>query len=155
MYYKVTAKHKSKEENNTFFEYVANAPNIERIYNMAEDAGEEVLSVQEMTIPELIEHEKAALIDTVVRTYVFGKHRDFDFETRLQKLKGFDIKSEEFFLALQEFNKRQMVLRRLMHRKKKGKIDLEKFLQIMNGLMDCTEEEDIDGLIRKMEDKLE
>lgn len=155
MYYKVTAKHKSKEENNTVFEYVATAPNIECIYSMAEDAGEEVLSVQEMTIRELIEHEKAALIDTVVRTYVFGKYQDCDFETRLQKLKEFDIKSEEFFLALQEFNKRQMVLRRLMHRKNKGKINLDEFLKLMNGLVDCTEEENIDNLIRKMEDKLE
>lgn len=155
MYYVVTAKHKSKEENNTIFEYIANVPNIECIYSMAEDAGEEVLSVQEMTIPELIEHEKATLMDTVVRTYVFGKYQACDFETRLQKLKEFNTESEEFFLALQEFNKRQMVLRRLMHRKNKGKIDLDEFLKIMNGLVDCTEEEDIDNLIREMEDKLE
>ena len=155
MYYKVVGRHKSEEENNTTFEYIANVPNIECIYDMAEDEGEEVLSVCEMTISELIEREKAMLMGTVARTYVFAKHRDDDFDTRVQKLKEFDMEGEEFFLALQNFNERQRYLRRLMHRKKKGKIDLDEFLKIMNGLVDCTEEEDIDNLIRTMEDKLE
>lgn len=155
MYYKVTGRHKSECENNTTFEYIANVPDIECIYSMAEDAGEEVLNVCEMTISELIEREKLELMNTVARTYVFAKYHDCDFETRLQKFGELDWKSEDFFLALKSFNERQNYLRRLMHRKKKGKIDLDEFLKIMNGLVDCTAEEDIDNLLKKMEDKLE
>lgn len=97
MYYVVTAKHKSAEENTTAFEYVVEAPNTEYVYDMAEDAG------------------------------------------------------EEFFLALKSFNERQRYLRRLLHRKKKGKIDLDVFLRIMNGLVNCTEESDIENLLNKIE----
>lgn len=155
MYFKVVGRYKSEDGDNPTFEYVADVDTKERVYDMAEDAGEEVLSISEITISELIEREKAMLMDTVVRTYVFARYRDEDFDTRLEKLKEFDRQSEDFYLALQEFNRRQMYLRRLMHRRNKGKIDLNEFLQMMNGLVDCTEEEDVDNLIRKMEDKLE
>ncbi len=94
-------------------------------------------------------------MDTVVRTYIFARYQNVDFETRIQKLKEFDMESEDFFLALKSFNERQMYLRRLMHRKKKGKIDLDEFLKIMNGLVDCTEEEAVGNLIKKMEDGIE
>lgn len=155
MYFKVVGRYKSEDGDNPTFEYVADVDTKERVYDMAEDAGEEVLSISEITISELIEREKAMLMDTVVRTYVFARYRDEDFDTRLEKVKKFDRQSEDFYLALQEFNRRQMYLRRLMHRRNKGKIDLNEFLQMMNGLVDCTEEEDVDNLIRKMEDKLE
>ena len=155
MYYMVTATHAKDGEDGVTFEYVANAPDVECVYSMAEDSGERVLSIREMTMPELIEHEKQELMETVARTYVFAKYKDKDFETRLQKLKKFDMQGEEFFLALKSFNERQAYLRRLMHRKKKGKIDLDRFLEIMNGLVDCTDEDDIDNLISKMDEEIE
>ena len=155
MYFMVTGKHISEEENNTTFEYIVNVPNIECIYSMAADEGEEVIDIREMTIAELIEREKQELLETVARTYVFACHQDADFNTRIKKLQQFDMAGEEFFLALQSFNERQRYLRRLMHRKKKGKIDLDEFLKIMNGLVDCTTEEDIDNLIKETEDKIE
>lgn len=155
MYYMVTGRHKSEGQNGITFEYVADVDTIDRIYDIADDEDEEVISIREMTIPELIEREKRELMGTVARTYVFARHKDADFDTRIQKLKEFDMESEDFFLALKSFNERQRYLRRLMHRKKKGKIDLEEFLKIMNGLIDCTEEEDVDNLIKKMEDEIE
>lgn len=155
MYYVVTGRYKEEGEDGTTFEYVTEVPNIDCIYSMAEDEGEEVIAIREMTIPELIEREKETLMGTVARTYVFARYRDKDFDTRLQKLKEFDMEGEEFFLALKSFNERQAYLRRLMHRKKKGKIDLDEFLKIMNGLVDCTEEEDVENLIKKMEDEVE
>ena len=42
-----------------------------------------------------------------------------------------------------------------MHCKKKGKIDLDEFLKIMNGLVDCTAEEDIDNMVQEMQNKTE
>jgi hypothetical protein len=80
MYYMVTATHAKDGEDGVTFEYVANAPDIECVYGMAEDSGERVLSIQEMTMPELIEHEKQELMDTVARTYVFAKYKDKDFD---------------------------------------------------------------------------
>ena len=71
MYYVVTAKHKSEEE---------------------------IVSIREATVAELIEREKQELMDTVARMYVFARHQDEDFEMRLQKLKEFDMQGEEFFL---------------------------------------------------------
>ncbi|MBQ4268085.1 MAG: hypothetical protein IJB97_00375 [Clostridia bacterium] len=152
MYYMVTATH---AKDGVTFEYVANVPDVESVYSMAEDSGERVLSIREMTVSELIEREKQELMDTVARTYVFAKYKDKDFETRLQKLKEFNMQGGEFFLALKSFNERQMYLRRLLHRKKKGNIDLDKFLEIMNGLVDCTDEDDIDNLISKMDEEIE
>ena len=155
MYYMVTATHAIDGEDGVAFEYVVNAPDIECVYSMAEDTGERVLAIREMTVLELIEREKQDLMDTVARTYVFATYKDKNLETRLQKLKEFDMQGEEFFLALKSFNERQAYLRRLLHRKKKGKIDLDKFLEIMNGLVDCTEEDDIDNLISKIDEEIE
>jgi hypothetical protein len=154
MYYKVTAKYKTDEDNTTF-EFIADTEDIQHIYDAAEDEGEEILDIREMTFPELIEHEKRNLMQTVARTYIFAKYRDYDFQTRLQKFGEMDWEGEEFFLALKSFNERQDYLRRLMHCKKKGKIDLDEFLKIMNGLVDCTAEEDIDNMVQEMQNKTE
>ena len=107
MYYKVTAKYKTDEDNTTF-EFIADTEDIQHIYDAAEDEGEEILDIREMTFPELIEHEKRNLMQTVARTYIFAKYRDSDFQTRLQKFGEMDWEGEEFFLALKRFNERKI-----------------------------------------------
>ena len=113
MYYKVTSRYKNKGKKAATFEYITDVPDVESVYGMADDCGEEVLNVCEMTIPEIIEHEKRNLLQTVVRAYVFTKYRNYDVKTRMKKLDEFDWEGEEFFLALQAFNNHQAHLRRL------------------------------------------
>ena len=61
MYYKVTAKYKTDEDNTTF-EFIAETEDVKHICLAAEDDGEEILGIREMTFPELIEHEKEMLM---------------------------------------------------------------------------------------------
>jgi hypothetical protein len=135
MYYKVTVRYKNKGKKAPTFEYITDAPDIESVYGMADDCGKEVLNVCEMTIPEIIEHEKRNLLQTVVRAYVFTKYRNYDVKTRMKKFNEFDWEGEEFFLALQSFNNHDASFRRLMKRKKSGEIELDEFLEIMDGIV--------------------
>ena len=81
MYYMVTATHVKDGEKGVTFEYVASAPDVECVYSMAEDSGERVLSIREMTMPELIEHEKQDLM-TRLRGRMFLRN----IRTRILKL---------------------------------------------------------------------
>ena len=147
MYYKVTSKYRNKGKKAATFEYITDAADIWSVYGTADDCGEKVLNFCEMTIPEIIEHEKRNLLQTVVRAYVFTKYRDCDVKTRMKKLHEFDWEGEEFFLALQAFNNHQAHLRRLMCRKKKGEIELDEFLGIMDNLLDYIDEENVDKVL--------
>ena len=53
----------------------------------------------------------------------------------MKKFNEFDWEGEEFFLALQSFNNHDASFRRLMKRKKSGEIELDEFLEIMDGIV--------------------
>ena len=54
MYYKVTAKYKTDEDNTTF-EFIADTEDIQHIYLAAEDEGEEILGIRKPRARSLLD----------------------------------------------------------------------------------------------------
>ena len=67
MYYKVTAKYKTDEDNTTF-EFIADTEDIQHIYDAAEDEGEEMLLGKISLLSEKLD---CRVFDTTEAEFIF------------------------------------------------------------------------------------
>ncbi len=117
------------------------------------DDCEEVQEVVEITLEECIAHEEKILRSYVRTDYTLRRCLDMEEDEYLASQKELNELSELYLKALREYNRREVLMKRLMRKKNIEKMRMGEYFKILNELLDAETDEELDELLRKLDKK--
>ena len=114
---------------------------------------EEVTEILEISLEECIAHEEKILHSYVRKDYQLRRCMDMEEEEYFDTQKKLNEQSELYLTALQEYNLREILMKRLLRRKNLKKITMDYYLKILNELLDAQTDEERSEILRKIDKK--
>ena len=116
-------------------------------------AYEEVTEIKEITLEECIEHEEKIMRSYVCKDYTLRRCLDMEEDAYLETQKELNAQSELYLKALREYNRREVLIKRLMRMKSIEKMQMGEYFKILNELLDAETDEEMNKILRRIEKK--
>ena len=113
---------------------------------------EEVTEILEITLEDCIEQELNIMIDNARKDYLVRRCMDLSDEEYFAKKQELLDGGELFLTALKEFNKKELLMRRMKRKNVKRfmKMTMGEYLAIANQLIDTKTNAEIDAILKKL-----
>lgn len=112
---------------------------------------EEVTGIEEITLDECITHEEKILHSYVRKDYLLRRCADMEEEEYIAEEKELNERSKLYLRALREYNRREVLMKRLMRRKKIENVKMGEYFKVLNEIIDAKSEEEIQNILRKID----
>ena len=114
---------------------------------------EEVTEVVEITLEECIAHEEKIMRSYVRKDYLLRRCSDLEEEEFFAMQKELNEQSELYVKALREYNRREVLMKRLLRKKNIEKMKMGEYLRILNELLDAETDEELNKILRRIDKK--
>lgn len=114
---------------------------------------EEVTEIVEITLEQCIAHEEKILHSYVRKDYLLRRCSDLEEEEFFAMQKELNEQSELYVKALREYNRREVLMKRLFRKKNIEKMKMGEYLRILNELLDSETDEELNKILRRIDKK--
>ena len=114
---------------------------------------EEVTEVLEITLEECIAHEEKILRSYVRKDYQLRRCMDMGEKEYFAIQKELNETSDLYLKALREYNRREVLMKRLMRRKNIKNVKMGEYFKILSELLEATTDEEMNKILRKIDKK--
>lgn len=114
---------------------------------------EEVTEIVEITLEQCIAHEEKILHSYVRKDYLLRRCSDLEEEEFFAMQKELNEQSELYVKALREYNRREVLMKRLLRKKNIEKMKMGEYLRILNELLDAEPDEELNKILRRIDKK--
>ena len=113
---------------------------------------EEVTEIVEITLDDCIEQEFNIMIDNARKDYLIRRCLHLSDEEYFAKKQELLEDGELFLTALKEFNKKELLIRRMKRKNVKRfmKLTMGEYLEIVNQLIDTETDAEIEKILKKL-----
>ena len=120
--------------------------------DLAQSDCEEVTDILEITLDDCIEQEFNIMIDNARKDYLVRRCMDLSDEEYFAKKQELLEDSDLFLTALKEFNKKELLMRRMKRKNVKRfmQMTMGEYLTIVNQLIDTETDAEIDAILKKL-----
>ena len=112
---------------------------------------EEITEIVEITLEDCIAHEENIMRNYVRKDYLIRRCLDMDEGDYMEAQYQLDKPSELYLTALREYNRREVLLKRLMRRKNFKDLRMGDYLNMLNALVDAKNDDEIDDILRSID----
>ena len=109
--------------------------------------------IKEITLEECIEHEEKIMRSYVRKDYTLRRCLDMEEDAYFETQKELNAQSELYLKALREYNRREVLMKRLMRMKGLEKMQMGEYFKILNELLDAETDEEMNKILRRIEKK--
>ena len=114
---------------------------------------EEVTEIIEITLDDCIAHEEKIMRSYVRKDYLIRRCADLDEDDYLEAEYQLNEPSELYLTALREYNRREVLMKRLMRRKNFKNIKMGDYFKALNELVAAETDEEINRILRSIDKK--
>lgn len=113
---------------------------------------EEVTEILEITLEDCIEQEFNIMVDNARKDYLIRRCTHLSDEEYFAKKQELLDGGELFLTALKEFNKKELLIRRMKRKNVKRFMEMTmgEYLKIVNQLIDTETDVEIDAILKKL-----
>ena len=144
----------SDDEPDREFSWAVNSEEEKKkaLAELAQSDCEEVTEILEITLEDCIEQEFNIMIDNARKDYLIRRCLQLSDEEYFAKKQELLEDGELFLTALKEFNKKELLMRRMKRKNVKRfmKLTMGEYLEIINQLIDAETDAEIDTILRKL-----
>ena len=112
---------------------------------------EEITEIVEITLEDCIAHEENIMRNYVRKDYLIRRCLDMDEGDYMEAQYQLDKPSELYLTALREYNRREVLLKRLMRRKNFKDLRMGDYLDMLNALVNAKNDDEIDDILRSID----
>ena len=114
---------------------------------------DEILEIREISAEERIEREQSDLLEMIKWDYLYRRCANMSIREYSKVQKEFESNLEIKYLALQEFNKKQRLTKRLSRQEGFKDMTMAEFNEKINQLIDAKDEEEFNQILRSVQKK--
>ena len=114
---------------------------------------DEILEIREISAEERIEREQSDLLEMIKWDYLYRRCANMSIREYSKVQKEFESNLEIKYLALQEFNKKQRLIKRLSRQEGFKDMTMAEFNEKINQLIDAKDEEEFNKILRSVQKK--
>ena len=114
---------------------------------------DEILELREISAEERIEREQSDLLEMIKWDYLYRRCANMSIREYSKVQKEFESNLEIKYLALQEFNKKQRLIKRLSRQEGFKDMTMAEFNEKINQLIDAKDEEEFNKILRSVQKK--
>ena len=114
---------------------------------------DEILEIREISAEERIEREQSDLLEMIKWDYLYRRCANMSIREYSKVQKEFESNLEIKYLALQEFNKKQRLVKRLSRQEGFKDMTMAEFNEKINQLIDAKDEEEFNKILRSVQKK--
>ena len=114
---------------------------------------DEILELREISAEERIEREQSDLLEMIKWDYLYRRCANMSIREYSKVQKEFESNLEIKYLALQEFNKKQRLVKRLSRQEGFKDMTMAEFNEKINQLIDAKDEEEFNKILRSVQKK--
>ena len=114
---------------------------------------DEILEIREISVEERIEREQSDLLEMIKWDYLYRRCANMSIREYSKVQKEFESNLEIKYLALQEFNKKQRLVKRLSRQEGFKDMTMAEFNEKINQLIDAKDEEEFNKILRSVQKK--
>ena len=114
---------------------------------------DEILEIREISAEERIEREQSDLLEMIKWDYLYRRGANMSIREYSKVQKEFESNLEIKYLALQEFNKKQRLIKRLSRQEGFKDMTRAEFNEKINQLIDAKDEEEFNKILRSVQKK--
>ncbi|MGN1061635.1 MAG: hypothetical protein ACI4RO_00770 [Candidatus Scatosoma sp.] len=114
---------------------------------------EEVTGIEEITLEQCIAHEEKILHNYVQKDYLMRRCGEMEEEEYYATEKELSERTELYLRALREYNRREVLMKRLMRRKNIENIRMGEYLKILNEMLAAKTDEEMQKILRRIDKK--
>ena len=114
---------------------------------------DEILELREISAEERIEREQSDLLEMIKWDYLYRRGANMSIREYSKVQKEFESNLEIKYLALQEFNKKQRLVKRLSRQEGFKDMTMAEFNEKINQLIDAKDEEEFNKILRSVQKK--
>jgi hypothetical protein len=114
---------------------------------------DEILEIREISAEERIEREQSDLLEMIKWDYLYRRGANMSIREYSKVQKEFESNLEIKYLALQEFNKKQRLIKRLSRQEGFKDMTMAEFNEKINQLIDAKDEEEFNKILRSVQKK--
>ena len=114
---------------------------------------EEVTGIEEITLEQCIAHEEKILHSYVRKDYLMRRCTEMEEEEYYATEKELSERTELYLRALREYNRREVLMKRLMRRKNIENIRMGEYLKILNEMLAAKTDEEMQKILRRIDKK--
>lgn len=112
---------------------------------------DEILELREISAEERIEREQSDLLEMIKWDYLYRRGANMSIREYSKIQKEFESNLEIKYLALQEFNKKQRLTKRLSRQKGFKDMTMAEFNEKINQLIDAKDEEEFNKILKSIQ----
>ena len=114
---------------------------------------DEILEIREISAEERITREQSDLLEMIKWDYLYRRCANMSIREYSKVQKEFENNLEIKYLALQEFNKKQRLIKRLSRQEGFKDMTMAEFNEKINQLIDAKDEEEFNKILRSVQKK--
>ena len=114
---------------------------------------DEILELREISAEERITREQSDLLEMIKWDYLYRRCANMSIREYSKVQKEFENNLEIKYLALQEFNKKQRLIKRLSRQEGFKDMTMAEFNEKINQLIDAKDEEEFNKILRSVQKK--
>ena len=114
---------------------------------------DEILELREISAEERITREQSDLLEMIKWDYLYRRCANMSIREYSKVQKEFESNLEIKYLALQEFNKKQRLTKRLSRQEGFKDMTMAEFNEKINQLIDAKDEEEFNKILRSVQKK--
>ena len=114
---------------------------------------DEILEIREISAEERITREQSDLLEMIKWDYLYRRCANMSIREYSKVQKEFESNLEIKYLALQEFNKKQRLIKRLSRQEGFKDMTMAEFNEKINQLIDAKDEEEFNKILRSVQKK--